>query len=111
MIGAIAGQQGFNTIGKTQGMVNVINNTTSLVDVVNISGSGYLMSANFACQAQILADIIIDGVTKISSAARLVEGQSACIAPIWKFNSSLVIKIKTSSTAEYACSAVSYVLD
>lgn len=112
MLGGIAGQGGFNTVGKVPQTRVVSNNTTSLVDVVNVpSGSGFFMSASFGSKAIVYADVVIDGTYHITNSTRLIEGSGITMVPMCRYESSLVIRVKSSTTAEYASATAVYYPD
>lgn len=96
-------------------MAYLTGNSTTLVDLLNITGSGYLLSARFlgyysTAASPIYGDIAIDGVQKmtnryLSSINQSSIKQSEVVGPM-RFNNSLRIKTRTDATGTpYICEA------
>lgn len=94
--------------------------TTTLADVVNITGSGYLLGVRFlsfynSANAIVNGDIIVDGVQKMTDRTLVGVGTPSnrlteVVGPI-RFNSSLRIRIRTDIAGATPICFVWYSLD
>lgn len=111
MLGGIAGQSGFDSKGKTVNTISGGTSSTTYADLVNVSGSGYLVSVfnNADGSTQGWVQIVIDGVTK-HDYQMSYSASSGGFVLLCRFEASLIIRHKKVGT--YASETmVVYLLD
>lgn len=114
MLGAVAGQGGFDPSGKTPQITRGKMIGTTLTEIINVSGSGYLIAAWLWSYKGGYVDIIVDGVTLLNSSEfiqNVAYGAGGGFTLFFKFCSSIVVKAKNSTAGETVLAAVSYLLD
>ena len=112
MIGAIAGQQGFDPKGKTGASTGIVGTPgTTYSDVLNILGSGYLVGMIIACggtDGKHYTRLVVDGVVlwdkQDSASGYGGQGQTLMI----RFNTSLQIQHRHQT---YGWTNATYLLD
>ena len=103
MNGMIFGQGGFDTKGKTIQAGRYMGNSTSFVDLINVYGSGYLLSvaANTTDAIYYSVRIVIDGVEKFNGPVG--HGYTSfSISPLISFKTSCLVQVKA-DTSGYMC--------
>ena len=114
MIGGIAGQGGFDPKGKTIKINNAGIASTSYVDLVSITGSGYLISVSThsGYKADTRLRVVVDGVEILNGRIGTGSTESAGggdITFMIKFSTSLLIQLH-SGNASYSCHSTSVCL-
>jgi len=109
MIGGIAGQGGFDSKGKTLGVAQASTSGTTYVNVLNISGSGYLMALSQVGTSTGAVKIVIDGIT-VFDGSMLNSSYPSNLALITRFETSLLVQVKGNGTTGQSCTG-SYLLD
>lgn len=111
----LADRSGFpDPASKTRGFASATNALTTYTDLINISGSGYLIGMSQSSPEDQYTKIVIDGVTMIDllTAPTSVNKNGAFNLPMMlRFRSSLQIQIKSGSTSYTTIGTVSYILD
>lgn len=97
----------------------LVTTATSLVDLLNITGSGYLLGVRFlgyysSAGGSIFGDIIVDGISKMNNRELFANNnetfkQPEIIGPI-RFNSALRVRTRVASGSSSTC-FVWYTLD
>ena len=117
MIGAIAGQQGFDSKGKNILTVLTTTTSSSYVDALNIVGKGYLMDVQHAYSggsgaAQSFMKMVLDGATKFDGQAiGSSYGGSIGLTPICRFESGVKIQHRVGIAGQGSTLLISYFLD
>lgn len=102
----------FDPKGKTPNIAYGSTSGTPYIDVLNISGSGYLESVHLGGIEYPCLKVIVDGVTLLdNNIAYSSYSAYAVLVTIFKFKTSLQIQIKNKTNNKPANATVCYLLD